>query len=406
MRREQRSRRERGIFSLLFFLLLLWPVFAGAQPDPEPIGSIMALEGEVLVFHRGQTRWVRARLRDKVFLHDTIQTRERAKAQILFQDDSLLTLSESTRVEVSEHLYQPAENQRSSVFQLFTGKVRAVVGKAFTREGSRFQVHTPTAVVGTRMTQFIVWVVSPDLTIVITLEGEVVTRNIVETVMGEAIVREGFMSQIEINLPPAEPVPAPSEQMDQLLRDTRVPKAALSFKAEAPAAQEGKGSSADKVPEGKTGEGTPAATPGTSAGAGASGGAAAGGAASGTGSSGAGGEAPGTSGGKTETPETKVETPEVKVETPGAEVTLPPLTEITAPPVDEGPGVPPALSDLMPQLPTLSDTFSGDSFQSLVPDTLGGSEPSLVSNPVQQSGEGNDQKLPEPPGLPGRPGPR
>lgn len=237
-----------GVFSLLV-LLSLMPFPADAQQSPEPIGSVVALEGEVLIFHRGETRWMRARLRDKIFLNDTIHTRERAKVQLLFQDDSLLTLGESTRIEVSEHLYQPAENRRSSVFRLFTGKVRAIVGKAFSQEGSRFQVHTPTAVVGTRMTQFIVWVVSPDLTIVITLEGEVVTRNIVETVVGEAIVREGFMTQIQVNQPPREPVPAPSEQMDQLMRETRVPKAAFSARAEVPSLQQGK-ASAEKPGEG------------------------------------------------------------------------------------------------------------------------------------------------------------
>jgi len=206
-----------------FILLLVWgqlsPSF-GAQP----IGSVSALRGEVLDRRQEATQWVMLKLVDPLYLYDTVKTGEASRVEFLLEDDSLLSLGENSQLLIDEHIYQPKQERRISVFSLISGKVRAIIGKSFRGEGSRFQIETPTAVISARGTDFITWVVSRQLTIVIVLAGEVRVRNILAKIVGEQLVRANFMTEIRRDRPPSIPVIAPPEQKIHLIKDTRVPK--------------------------------------------------------------------------------------------------------------------------------------------------------------------------------------
>ena len=135
----------------------------GAQDAAQKaIGFYMTVIGKTTVAHAGRPPvTVPVKLRANVYFKDVIETQAGARAKALFEDDSLLTIGEKSRVEVSEHLYDPANNQRSTVLRLVQGKMRALVGKAFA-QGSRFEVHTPTAVAAARGTYFVVWIDEAD----------------------------------------------------------------------------------------------------------------------------------------------------------------------------------------------------------------------------------------------------
>src|SRR5881296_4322208 len=138
-------------------LAIGWPV--GAQGlKQQAIGLYMAVIGKVTVAHVGQPVAVPVKLREDVYFKDVIETQASSRAKALFQDDSILTVGENSRVEVSEYIYDPANNQRSSVLRLIQGKARALVGKLFAGLGSKFEVHTPTAVAAARGTYFVVWI--------------------------------------------------------------------------------------------------------------------------------------------------------------------------------------------------------------------------------------------------------
>lgn len=139
-------------------LVLAWGWPAGAQDAAQKaIGLYTAVSGKVTALHTGQPAAAPVSLRGDVYFKDVIETQAGARAKALFEDDSLLTIGEKSRVEVSEHVYDPSNNQRSTVLRLVQGKMRALVGKAF-GQGSRFEVHTPTAVAAARGTYFVVWI--------------------------------------------------------------------------------------------------------------------------------------------------------------------------------------------------------------------------------------------------------
>ncbi len=58
----------------------------------------------------------------------------------------MLTVGENSRVEIDEYIYNPEKNVRQAVVKLMQGQVRALVNKAFKANGSRFEIHTPSAV--------------------------------------------------------------------------------------------------------------------------------------------------------------------------------------------------------------------------------------------------------------------
>ena len=142
-------------------LLLLSAVTAWADNPPAKdqidIGIFTAVEGKVAVTHPGLLQAITAKIQEGVLFKDVIETDKESRTKALLNDDSILTVGEHSRVEITEHIYDPNKGVRSVVLNLVKGKVRALVGKAFAGSGSKFEIHTPTAVAAARGTYFIVF---------------------------------------------------------------------------------------------------------------------------------------------------------------------------------------------------------------------------------------------------------
>ena len=205
----------------LLFLL------SGAVPswgvDGQPIGSITAMEGEVFLSHKGDPAAFQAMLGDLIYLYDHVWTEKQSLVQILFEDESLLNLAENTYIQITEHVYSPEKNWRSSLFRVVMGKVRAMVGRYFS-EASTYKVSTPTAIIGVRGTHFIVDATLTDETTVVCFDTErdLAVRNVKDEVPGEVVLKGGFMTKVLEGQPPTAPSPAPDDMMMRLLMDTRV----------------------------------------------------------------------------------------------------------------------------------------------------------------------------------------
>jgi hypothetical protein len=127
------------------------------KPQAEDIGVFTAVEGQVSVMRSGTVDVLPAKLNDDVRFLDVIETERESRSKALLNDDSILTVGEHSRVEITEHVYDPSRSVRTVVVNLVRGKVRALVGKVFTGTGSKFEIHTPSAVAAARGTYFVVW---------------------------------------------------------------------------------------------------------------------------------------------------------------------------------------------------------------------------------------------------------
>ena len=151
---------HRRLFSFIAVTLLLGSPLAMASEEggTDGIGFYTAVSGRVSVTHPGEARVLQVKLHDQVLFKDVIQTQDESRTKAFFQDDSMLTVGENSRVEINEYIYNPEENVRRAIVKLMEGQVRALVSKVFKANGSKFEIHTPSAVAAARGTYFTVWV--------------------------------------------------------------------------------------------------------------------------------------------------------------------------------------------------------------------------------------------------------
>jgi hypothetical protein len=213
---------KKGFITITCFCLILSLTGVVQAVNGKVAGKISTVKGEVLIFHKDDTKGIQAKPKDVLYQYDTIQTMKESRVQILMEDDSLINLGENAKIHLKEYLYAPEDNRRSAALDLLSGKGRFIVGKLFAGRDSKFQVNTSTSVIGVRDTHFIVWVVSPELTTVITIDGRIVAKNAEPTLICESTVGKDNSCQIASNKCPTTPTMIPAEEMQRILIDTQI----------------------------------------------------------------------------------------------------------------------------------------------------------------------------------------
>ena len=188
-------------------------VAAAAEQD---VGKVVAVRGKATI-ERGSSK-SEARVRTGIQASDVVKTAADSRAKLLFIDDSVLTLSENSRLEVKEFIRGKAGERGTSVFNLLDGKMRSVVGR------TKFEVKTPTAVAAARGTviYFEVGVLNNvPFTKIICLEGTVEVRSTSTTIPGSVQLPAGKMATFTAGataLPAA--VPAPPAELNKARTET------------------------------------------------------------------------------------------------------------------------------------------------------------------------------------------
>src|SRR5438445_11381799 len=109
-------------------LAIGWPV--GAQGlTQQAIGFYLTVIGKPTVVHVGQAAAMPVKLRESVYFKDVIETQADSRAKALFDDDSILTVGENSRVEVSESSCDPGTKQGSSVLRMHEGRAAPTGGR-------------------------------------------------------------------------------------------------------------------------------------------------------------------------------------------------------------------------------------------------------------------------------------
>ncbi len=203
---------------ILTLISALWVVSAYAQQQPEPIGIVTAVKGQVTVVSGGVSEQVNQGAR--VFLGDRFQTGENSGAKILFNDDTLISLGANTKFEITEFVYNPA--RRKSFSNILTGKVKAIIQK-FEGE-SDVQFATPNGVAGVKGT---ILFIDADRGIFFSLEREVFVRGIIPGAR-EIRLGPGEFTTIGPDGNPLNPAPIPDELKNELQQETQVGEEAPS----------------------------------------------------------------------------------------------------------------------------------------------------------------------------------
>ncbi|MDA9743657.1 FecR family protein [Candidatus Pelagibacter sp.] len=92
----------------------------------------------------------------KIFFGDTIISQSKSNAQILFLDQTVLTLGEETELTIDEFVYDPNSQDGSFVSTVKTGTVKFITGQISKKNPDNLEVKVPAGTLGARGTEFVI----------------------------------------------------------------------------------------------------------------------------------------------------------------------------------------------------------------------------------------------------------
>ncbi|MFC1494745.1 FecR domain-containing protein [Thermodesulfobacteriota bacterium] len=136
--------------SMVFFCLL------PCQAIGASIGKITFLQGNVDIT-KPEEKAQKVKTGDGVYEKDIIRTKSNAKCEITFNDSNILRIAGSSRVAIESYFIE--EDDKDTIFNLSRGNIQNIVKKKLaslfgSKSRRKFEVHTKTAVVGVRGTDF------------------------------------------------------------------------------------------------------------------------------------------------------------------------------------------------------------------------------------------------------------
>jgi hypothetical protein len=196
------------------------PQAGGQQPAA---GTVTAQMPRGNVQHAGQAAPILLKLNDNVYFQDVVRTETLGRVRIALTDGSLLNIGARSEMTITQHDAQ----SRQTTLELTAGKVRSKVQSLDTSKGEKFEITTPTAVIGVVGTDFIVESDNnPDKrkrkTLVWCLEGSVRVRNLDAAIVGVAVLQAGEFTSVSFGQPPAAATTAPASEVQTQVSQTDV----------------------------------------------------------------------------------------------------------------------------------------------------------------------------------------
>jgi len=140
----------RVIYLVAAVLLIVVPAANAA----EVAGTVVQVVGTSTA--TGQTGTRSLSVNDKVFIQDSVLTREGARLKIAMTDGAELTLGEVATILISDYTFEEVEGraQGNASLNLFKGAFLMVTGALKGGQDQNFVLNTPVATIGIRGTDF------------------------------------------------------------------------------------------------------------------------------------------------------------------------------------------------------------------------------------------------------------
>lgn len=213
-------------------LLLASQAFAAPE-----IGGITEVIGGVDILRGGKLPAESAKMGDKINQGDVIRTKSGGKTQILFNDESVLTIAPDSRVAINEFVYKPEKNERQANIKIFNGLVHTLVNKVFKQERPDFTVETQTAVIGVRGTDYFT-LVAPATSDIYNNSGTTQVNNIFAEIPGRVKLQGKEYTQVAANRPPTLPLPLNQDDINWI-KGQMTPKVVAKPSGSGPVAGQG-----------------------------------------------------------------------------------------------------------------------------------------------------------------------
>lgn len=136
---------------LFVLLVLLWgPVpLSRAEEAAAPVGSVVAIRGSVTAVDvKGETRTLA--IKSPLYLDDTVNTGKRGRLQILFTDNSVISLGRNSVVKIAKYAWDPDKDKAEISTEVKEGVFRVMGGLISKKAPDKFETETPVATIGIR----------------------------------------------------------------------------------------------------------------------------------------------------------------------------------------------------------------------------------------------------------------
>ena len=128
---------------------LVWCPYVWGGQESNAAGYISALQGEVYAVNGdGVTRLLK--VKDPVATEDFIITEEKGRVQIIFQDNTVVTLGEKSRLKLTDYSWSKDRNKGKFNVTVTEGLFRIIGGKITKSNPEAFVAKTPAASIGIR----------------------------------------------------------------------------------------------------------------------------------------------------------------------------------------------------------------------------------------------------------------
>lgn len=160
---------------LIFIVVTLLAGFAGGQAVAQnAIGMVSRIQGEASGTRGDATQALS--LNASVFLNEVVSTGEGARLEVIFADNTRLTLGEKARLTLDTYVFDPAARKGTLKFGM-VGAFRFLSGRLTKLASSDVSVTTPVATLGIRGTEFWGGPIDDQALGVFLIKGTVVVSN-------------------------------------------------------------------------------------------------------------------------------------------------------------------------------------------------------------------------------------
>ncbi len=116
------------------------------------VGKITALKGNIKIIRGSET--IVAKNGMIIEERDEIKSLKRSKAQIIFTDETVITIGQNTTFKVEEYFYEADNKKSKTKFGIAKGVFKAITGQIGKISRDKFKIKTKTATIGIRGTTF------------------------------------------------------------------------------------------------------------------------------------------------------------------------------------------------------------------------------------------------------------
>jgi len=149
--------------------------FIAIMPLMANIGKIVALKGDAVIVR--DSKEFNVQVGTTILKSDEITTKDESKLQLLFNDNTVITIGKNSNFKVHDYLYD-AKNQKYEVkFGLLKGTFRTITGKIGKIAPNKFKLQSKTSSIGIRGTQILSkMAVIGDR--IVCIEGEIIVTHL------------------------------------------------------------------------------------------------------------------------------------------------------------------------------------------------------------------------------------